>query len=238
MGFLPLLHRHQQEYQQQVKLSTVVVGLLFFVLTNKNVVTSLSCVVHVQHQHQAAPVAAASSRRSFLQRAVVAVPSAAAFVSTVDGTATANAATAAGGGKEGFEALLNKVQQAREQLNPVPKLIEAGKWDSVRAVLIEPPLSDCWAKTGRPQILKQYAEALGDVGGDELAALEAKEDAAYHLRFLDMAVYNNNFNPISVEGETNASKELIRSYYEDPKNEYKATIKAFDEMLDLSKEVQ
>ena len=84
---------------------------------------------------------------------------------------------------------LSLVRQARAQLAAVPDLIKAEKWDSVRAILITPPLSDCWAKTNRP-LLQNYAEAVGDAGKDELAALEAKEDANSHLRYLDMAVYN------------------------------------------------
>ena len=58
----------------------------------------------------------------------------------------------------------------------VPGLLEARKWDSVRAILITPPLSDCWGKNARP-LLRDFAAALGDSGGDELAALEAREDA-------------------------------------------------------------
>jgi hypothetical protein len=132
-----------------------------------------------------------------------------------------------------FSEMLTLVKQARQQLAPIPKLIESEKWDSVRAILIEPPLSDCWARTGRP-LLTKFAEALGDVGGDELAALEAREEIVSHLRYLDMAVYNNNFNPIKSEGENGASASLIRSYYEDPKNEFKSSLTAFDELLGLS----
>mmetsp|Transcript_17871 Transcript_17871/g.26442 ORF Transcript_17871/g.26442 Transcript_17871/m.26442 type:complete len:197 (+) Transcript_17871:117-707(+) len=132
--------------------------------------------------------------------------------------------------------LLTQVEEARKQLNVVPKLIENEKWDSIRAILIEPPLADCWAKTSRP-LLSKFAEALGDVGGDELAALEAREELVSHLRYLDMAVYNNNFNPITVEGKTSASKSLIQSYYEDPSNELKASISAFDELISLSKKI-
>ena len=135
-----------------------------------------------------------------------------------------------------FVSLLDKVKEAKDQLAVVPKLIEEGKWDAVRAVLIEPPLSDCWAKTGRP-LLPKYAEALGDAGGDELAALEAKEEAISHLRYLDMAVYNNVFNPIATEGKTGASERLIRSYYEDPINEFKASAEALEELVNLSKDL-
>mmetsp|Transcript_8189 Transcript_8189/g.12575 ORF Transcript_8189/g.12575 Transcript_8189/m.12575 type:complete len:196 (+) Transcript_8189:76-663(+) len=132
-----------------------------------------------------------------------------------------------------FSSLLTQVEEARKQLDAVPKLIENEKWDSIRAILIEPPLADCWAKTSRP-LLSKFAEALSDVGGDELAALEAREELVSHLRYLDMAVYNNNFNPITVEGETGASKSLIQSYYEDPRNELEASISAFDDLISLS----
>ena len=139
------------------------------------------------------------------------------------------AAVAEGNVKE----LQEQIKAAREQLSVVPKLIDEGKWDSVRAVLIEPPLADCWAKTGRPLLLK-YAEALGDTGGDELAAIEAKEEAISHLRYLDMAVYNNVFNPISTVGKTGSTETLIKSYYEDPIREFKASAAALDELVNLS----
>lgn len=131
--------------------------------------------------------------------------------------------------------MFQQLQQAEQQLNDIPKLIDGEKWDSVRAILIAPPLSDCWAKTNRP-LLKNYAQALGDAGGDELAALEAKEELQGHLRYLDMAVYNNNFNPITVEGKTGASATLISSYYDDPKREFQASRKALQELIGLAKE--
>ena len=128
---------------------------------------------------------------------------------------------------------LQLIQQARKQLDPIPDLIKAEKWDAIRAILITPPLADCWAKTSRP-LLTNYAESLGDAGGEELEALEGREDAVSHLRYLDMAAYNNVFNPIKTEGETGATKTLLKSYYEDPINEYKATVAAFDGLLKLA----
>ena len=117
-----------------------------------------------------------SSRRNILQDAVTA--SSGLFGLTLcPSLATAGSS---------LEDSLKLVQQAREQLSSVPDLIQQEKWDSVRAILITPPLSDCWAKTSRP-LLKLYAEALGDAGKDELAALEAREEANSHLRYLDMA---------------------------------------------------
>lgn len=79
---------------------------------------------------------------------------------------------------------------------------------------------------------------MGDKGGDELAALEAKEEIVSRLRYLDMSAYNNNFNPIKAMGENGATKELIRSYYEDPVSELKASVSALDELIGLSNDVQ
>jgi hypothetical protein len=128
---------------------------------------------------------------------------------------------------------LQAIQQARKQMENVPNLIKEEKWDSVRAILITPPLADCWAKTSRP-LLKNYADQVGDNGGDELAAIELKEDLISHLRYLDMAVYNNVFNPINTMGENGATKALIKSYYEDPINEFKASIEALDSLIKLA----
>ena len=83
----------------------------------------------------------------------------------------------------------------------------------MRAILITPPLSDCWGKNARP-LLREYASAVGDGGGDELAALEAREDAMSHLRYLDMAVYNNVFSPAGGDAAVSASKDLVRQYVE------------------------
>lgn len=91
----------------------------------------------------------------------------------------------------GLDESLTLIIQARRQLDAVPSLIEQEKWDAVRAILITPPLSDCWAKTARP-LLRAYAEALGDADKDELAALEARDEANSHLRYLDMAVYSKS----------------------------------------------
>jgi hypothetical protein len=126
--------------------------------------------------------------------------------------------------------LLFLIQQARRQLDAVPALIEKEKWDSVRAILIQPPLSECWTKN--TSMLRKYAESVED----ELAALEAREDAVSHLRFLDMAVYNNVFNPIGSEGTSGSTKELIRSYYEDPTDEWKASVAALEELIRLGTE--
>ena len=80
--------------------------------------------------------------------------------------------------KEDFSSLLSKVKENRSQLDPIPTLIKEEKWDSVRAILITPPLSDCWAKTAK-SLLLNYAEQIGELpDGDELAALEYKEEAA------------------------------------------------------------
>ena len=138
--------------------------------------------------NHAETAAIASSRRRFLSQNVQAV----AIVATTTvmvGTATAPAVAAAA---PSLDETVSLIQQARAQLEPVPQLIKQEKWDSVRAILITPPLSDCWAKTGRP-LLNVYATALGDAGLDELAALEARDQAISHLRYLDMAVYSKMF---------------------------------------------
>ncbi|GMI57949.1 hypothetical protein ScalyP_jg4564 [Parmales sp. scaly parma] len=121
-----------------------------------------------------------------------------------------------------------EIHKAIGQLEQVPELIEKEKWDSVRAVLSKPPLSDMWAKNS--PFLKSYTELLSD----ELAGLEAREETISRLRYLDMSVYNNIFNPISSEGTTGATKELIRSYYEDPTTELKASITGLQELENLS----
>jgi hypothetical protein len=131
-------------------------------------------------------------------------------------------------------ALLSQIKEARAQLDAVPDLIRSEKWDSVRAILITPPLSDCWVKGAKPT-LQKYAEAIGEVDGDELAALEARDDLASSLRFLDMSVYNNIFNPIKAEGSSGATKELVRSYYEDPLTEYKASLVTLDALIEQAK---
>lgn len=124
------------------------------------------------------------------------------------------------------------VQQARGQLDPVTGIIEKQQWDKVRAILITPPLSDFWTTTKKGRnVLMDVAAAVGDAGGDEFNILELREEAQSHLRYLDMAVYNNVFNPIGTEGTTGATKELVRSYYEDPKNELKAVLSALDGIL-------
>jgi hypothetical protein len=124
------------------------------------------------------------------------------------------------------------VEQARKQLDAVPAIISSEKWDQIRAILITPPLSDFWTTTKKTSnILMDIADAVGDAGGDELQVLELREDLQSHLRYLDMTAYNNVFNPIKTEGTTGATKELVRSYYEDPKNELSACVSALDGIL-------
>ena len=105
---------------------------------------------------------------------------------------------------------------------------------AVRAILVKPPLSDMWTSGGQNKLLKSYADEIGNADGDEIAALELREEVTSHLRYLDMAVYNNVFNPIASEGQSGATKELIRSYYEDPTNEWKASKSAIDELIGLA----
>ena len=103
----------------------------------------------------------------------------------------------------------------------MPGLLEARTWDSVRAILITPPLSDCWGKNARP-LLRDFA-------------LEAREDAMSHLRYLDMAVYNNVFSPAGGDAAVSASKDLVRQYVELPAQELAASTKALDILVDLGK---
>ena len=93
-----------------------------------------------------------------------------------------------------------------------------------------------WTSKGQNKLLNDYADAIANElpNGDEISALELREDILSHLRYLDMAVYNNVFNPIATEGTTGASKELVRSYYEDPINEWKASKSAIDELIALA----
>eukprot|EP00985_Skeletonema_marinoi_P004891 scaffold2120_cov115-Skeletonema_marinoi.AAC.1 len=104
--------------------------------------------------------------------------------------------------------LLDQIKEGSKQLEAVPDLIKAEKWDAVRAVLVKPPLSNMWTSGGANKLLNKYADAIGSElpDGDEIAALELREDLISHLRYLDMAVYNNVFNPIGSEGTTGATK--------------------------------
>jgi hypothetical protein len=181
-----------------------------------------------------------TSRRAFIDKSVLGVLSSTSFIFIEQANALtpslvplSSIEPAIAATNPSLISLRQDLVQARHQLDPVPELIKKEQWDSVRAILISPPLSDCWTKSTRP-LLQLYAEVLGDTGGDELAALEAREDITSRLRYLDMAVYNNVFNPIATQGTIGASKELVRSYYEDPINEYKASIAALDEVIALS----
>lgn len=127
---------------------------------------------------------------------------------------------------------LAQIQTAKAQMDPIPKLIENEQWDAVRGILVTPPLSDLWTRSSKKvDLLTAYAETVDD----ELTVLELKEELQGHLRYLDMAVYNNVFNPIKTMGETGATKQLIQSYYEDPKNEYKASVGILQELIGMSK---
>jgi len=171
-------------------------------------------------------IAETGDRRSFLQ------VTAAATCGVANSLLFAQVCEAATVAPPPLPKVLSQIEEARSQLEPIPALIKQEKWDTVRSILVTPPLSECWSKTGK--LLKNYALAIGEADMDELAALELKEDAEYHLRFLDMAAYNNVFNPIRTEGEAGASKELIKSYYEDPVNEYKKCAKIFNDLIGVS----
>lgn len=166
------------------------------------------------------------SRREMLSKASSTVATFALFLTAT----TPSVAVAAADDVKEMRALIEK---AKSQLEVVPQLVKDEKWDAVRGVLTEAPLRDCWSKT--TPILKKYADALGETPtGDELAALEGREDLLGHLRFLDMAVYNNIFNPIATEGKSGASKALIDSYYNDPVREYEASKRTLEDLIELS----
>eukprot|EP00571_Detonula_confervacea_P004709 CAMPEP_0172314366 /NCGR_PEP_ID=MMETSP1058-20130122/22356_1 /TAXON_ID=83371 /ORGANISM="Detonula confervacea, Strain CCMP 353" /LENGTH=237 /DNA_ID=CAMNT_0013028217 /DNA_START=40 /DNA_END=756 /DNA_ORIENTATION=+ len=137
---------------------------------------------------------------------------------------------------ENLDSILGQIKEATEQLESIPDLIKTEKWDAARAVLAKPPLSTMWTSRGQNDLLKKYAGTIGDElpDGDEIAALEFREEAISHLRYLDMAVYNNVFNPIATEGKSGATKELVRSYYEDPTNEWEASKSAMDGLIGLA----
>ena len=110
-------------------------------------------------------------------------------------------------------------------------MIQAEQWDAVRNLLVTPPFS-VFRKAGAPW-WQDYANAVEANGGDEFQVLELKEELQGHLQSLDMAVYNNVFNPIKTQGETGATKQLVQSYYEDPTREYKATRAALEELAKI-----
>lgn len=153
---------------------------------------------------------------------------------TILSTAVDNKAALAADGQ--LPKLLDQIKEGSKQLDAIPELIKAEKWDSVRAILVKPPLSNMWTSGGANKLLNNYADALGSElpDGDEIAALELREEIISHLRYLDMAVYNNVFNPIASEGTSGATKELVRSYYEDPINEWTASKKAIDDLIGLA----
>jgi hypothetical protein len=152
------------------------------------------------------------------------------FPTTPSLAAAADAADASVNTLDGSRAAL---VEAQSQLFPIPDYIKAEKWDSVRAALLRKPLNDLWSKASS-NVATAYAERVGDAGGDELGALELRESLSSHLRYLDMAVYNNVFNPISTQGTIGASADLVKSYYDDPTNEYRASLEALQQLIALS----
>jgi len=167
-------------------------------------------------------------RRTFLGRPLIFT------VGTILSTTLDNKKALAADGQ--LALLLDQIKEGSKQLEAVPDLIKAEQWDGVRAILIKPPLSNMWTSGGANKLLNKYADAIGNElpDGDEIAALELREDLISHLRYLDMAVYNNVFNPIGSEGTSGATKELVRSYYEDPINEWNASKKAIDDLIGLA----
>ncbi|KAL7432266.1 hypothetical protein ACHAXH_001726 [Discostella pseudostelligera] len=166
-------------------------------------------------------------RRSFVNRSVAATLGTALIFNRPNAVIAAD---------ENLASILGQIKEARDQIEIIPDLIKSEKWDAVRAILIKPPLANMWASGGQSKLLKNYADAIGNElpHGDEIAVLELREEVISHLRYLDMAVYNNVFNPIATEGTTGATKELIRSYYEDPINEWNALKSAIDQLIGLA----
>lgn len=130
-----------------------------------------------------------------------------------------------------IDTMLRDVDQSIAQLQNVPSLIESEKWDAVRNILITPPISNFRKAT----IWQEFADSVEGSGGDEFEVLDMKDVLQGHLQSLDMAVYNNVFNPIKTQGETGATRELVRSYYEDPVREYKATKAALEKLREIGK---
>ena len=147
-----------------------------------------------------------------------------AAASVALGAGSASRVRAADAAEPSVSVLAAELAAARAQLDPCAKLIREGKWDSVRAILITPPVADVWAKSGRA-LGRRLARALGDDGA---AALVAREDAVSHLQFLDMAVYNNNFVG---EGERINGTPVD---YKMPLAELAASKAALDELLEAS----
>lgn len=166
-------------------------------------------------------------RREMLSK-VIALAVASLPITPLSVSASASAADP----KSNLMELRSLIEEATKQIEVVPDLIKEEKWDAVRALLIKKPLFDMWNKN--TPVLKAYADAIGDNGGDEFAVLEEREELIGHLRYLDMAVYNNVFNPISTVGEVGATKALIDSYRNDPIREYKASKQALDQLLQLA----
>jgi hypothetical protein len=79
---------------------------------------------------------------------------------------------------------------------------------------------------------KSNAEAIGEAD-DELWVLESRDPPLASI--LDMAVYNNIFNPIKAEGSS-CNQELVRSYsIRRSTTEYKASLVTLDALIELAK---
>lgn len=101
---------------------------------------------------------------------------------------------------ENINELLVELKKARSQLEPIPDLIQKEQWDSVRAILITPPLSNLWTKSARKiPLLQEYADVIGENNGDELAALEGKEELMSSLR---VSVYQEPRQNMPMEQNT------------------------------------
>lgn len=79
----------------------------------------------------------------------------------------------------------NKLRAARKQLDDADALIDTARWDSVRTLLVSPPMRDA-----QDAVRRGVAGALPDVRG---AWVGLREDSLSAAKLLDAAVYTNVF---------------------------------------------
>ncbi|CAM9744762.1 unnamed protein product [Scytosiphon promiscuus] len=83
------------------------------------------------------------------------------------------------------EELVRLLGQAKNQLDPVDKLIEDAKWDAIRNIIKTSPLAD---------IKNVIAELARQTDDDESALLLGlRQDVLDHVQYLDSFSYNNVF---------------------------------------------
>mmetsp|Transcript_12146 Transcript_12146/g.28973 ORF Transcript_12146/g.28973 Transcript_12146/m.28973 type:complete len:103 (-) Transcript_12146:50-358(-) len=97
--------------------------LLFALLATQLLIVSFT---HALSQNAAR---SQSSRRAFVEKGMA---STLGFVAWQGGSNSSPANAAAD--KAAFEGMVSQIQQARKQMDSIPSLIDAEKWDAVRAV--------------------------------------------------------------------------------------------------------